>query len=117
MSQNQQLTRLQHLLENLPDVVPYHDTQSTSYRFSVSGEDITDLSPVSDLDDDIDLESPLLQGMLSDMQTSTQEGETTPAGTAGSVDVGMRKFRAPLPHSFLTVNKSTPVIICIYSSG
>ena len=40
MSQNQQLARLQHLLENLPDSPPYHDAQSTGYHFSISDDDI-----------------------------------------------------------------------------
>ena len=40
MSLNQQLARLRRLLENLPSLAPYHDTQSTSYCFSVSDEDI-----------------------------------------------------------------------------
>ena len=40
MSQNQQLTCLRCLLENLPDTVPYYGTQSTSYHFAVDNDDV-----------------------------------------------------------------------------
>ena len=40
MSQSEQLACLQCLLENLPDLVPYYDTQSTSYCFAISNDDI-----------------------------------------------------------------------------
>jgi len=40
MSQGEQLARLQHLLENLPKSVPYHNLGSTCYSFSVGEGDI-----------------------------------------------------------------------------
>jgi len=40
MSQNRQLAHLQSLLENLPELLPYHDLGSTQYSFSVSNDDI-----------------------------------------------------------------------------
>ena len=40
MTQDEQLTRLQRLLENLPESIPYHDLGSTSYTFSVADDDI-----------------------------------------------------------------------------
>ena len=44
-----------------------------------------DKGPVFDLDGDIDLESPFLQGMLSDMQIPpTPERYTTPVAAVGS---------------------------------
>ena len=44
-------------------------------------------SPVFDLDGDVDLESPFLQGMLSDAQvSSTPARGTTPTVTTGSDD-------------------------------
>ena len=40
MPQNQLLTRLECLLENLPVSTLYCDTRSTSYNFSVSNDDV-----------------------------------------------------------------------------
>ncbi|KAF9784293.1 hypothetical protein BJ322DRAFT_1064017 [Thelephora terrestris] len=42
MDTKKQLARLQHLLENLPNSIPFHDLKSTHYSFSVSGEEIED---------------------------------------------------------------------------
>jgi hypothetical protein len=40
MSQENQLTYLQQLLDNLPESIPYRDIQSTNYNFSVSINEI-----------------------------------------------------------------------------
>ena len=40
MPHSKQLTRLQHLLENLPESIPYCDLNSTHYSFSVATEEI-----------------------------------------------------------------------------
>jgi len=40
MSQNIHLTRLQYLLENLPESLPYHDLDSTKYAFYTSDDDV-----------------------------------------------------------------------------
>jgi len=40
MLQDIHLSRLQHLLENLPGSLPYRDLEATQYSFSISGEEI-----------------------------------------------------------------------------
>ena len=40
MSSKRQLLDLQHLLENLPDSIPYCDINSTCYSFSISSDEI-----------------------------------------------------------------------------
>ena len=40
MTQDEQLMCLQHLLENLPESIPYHDLGLTSYTFSVADDNI-----------------------------------------------------------------------------
>jgi len=40
MSQGKHLARLQRLLENLPESMPYCDLKSTRYSFSVDADDI-----------------------------------------------------------------------------
>jgi len=42
MSQNIHLTRLQYLLENLPELLPYHSLDSTQYSFHISDDDVKD---------------------------------------------------------------------------
>ena len=42
MAHNKRLTRLQLLLENLPDSIPFHGLQSTHYSFSISNDEVED---------------------------------------------------------------------------
>jgi len=44
MSQDKGLARLGHLLENLPESIPHCDLGSTHETFSVSGDEIEELT-------------------------------------------------------------------------
>ena len=91
-----------------------------------------DKDPVFYLDNNVNLESPFLQGMLLNVQILTSKSVITSTITAGPGNEGLRTNRVTgkihdgeaefctlflTISQFLTVNKPMLVITCVYSSS